>query len=373
MFLGAGKEYVPEPYLTIQLPVTRWTSSPFVMLLDLSEKLSFVFCYGPLLSFCSLDLSHEFDLPYETGMLTPQSLSAASASLVTSIQVVTLQPVPPGYVTPQGVTPVTSYLTLSSTETITETRTETQTLALSTESASAGAYTGLASKGWNSSISTFITVKSTGIGSVTAAEKYHPGMAYPLAPSGIVPFTPGNATRHIKARDVMDIVVATIDGVPVSWTNNYDGTSLSSSDASPIVVPVTATALQPEAETSRKFTRLLTGHQLTFLPATSSSVPSPVQTGWSSLTAPVTAIGNFTSNVLPTPFGTSTSSSSVAQLTTSHALSPLLDPNTAASSTAATATASSCADASAEFLIDFDDLPAFSAGPGVLALRALLF
>lgn len=261
--LGAGKGCLPQicPRALSYQSTTchKMGFFPFVMLLDLSEKLSFVFCYGLLLSFCPLDLSHELDLPYETGMLTPQSLSAASASLVTSIQVVTLQPVPPGYVTPQGVTPVTSYLTLSSNETITETRTETQTLATSTESASAGAYTGLASKGWNSSISTFITVKSTGIGSVTAAEKYHPGMAYLLAPSGIVPFTPGNATRHIKVRDVVDIVVATIDGVPVSWTNNYDGTSLSSSDASPIVVPVTATALQPEAEPSRKFTRLLTG------------------------------------------------------------------------------------------------------------------
>lgn len=301
------------------------------MLSDLSEKLSFVFCYGSFFSLSSLNLSHELNLSFEKCTLTPQSLSATSASLVTSVHFVTLQPVPPGYVAPQeGVTPVTSYLTLSSTETITETSTETQTLATTSASAPAGAYTGLAPNGWNSSMSTFITFKSPGIGSVTITEKYHPGTAYPSAPSGIVPFTPGNVTRHIKARDVTDIVVATIDGVVVSWTNNYD--------------------------------------QATF-----SSVSSPVQTGSSSLTAPVTTIGNSTSNVLPTPSATSTSLSSVAQLTTSNALSSLLDPNTSASSTVATATASSCANASPDFIIDFDDLPAFSAGSEVLSLRTLLF
>lgn len=169
----------------------------------------------------------------------------ASASLITSTQIVTLQPVPPGYVAPPvEITPVTSYLTLSSTKTITETRTETQTLASFTAFASAGAYTGLASHGWNSSISTLITVKSLAIGSVI------------IPPSGIVSFSPGNATHQIKARDVTDIVVATIDGVAVSWTNNYDGTFPSSSDTSPIAVPVTATALQSEPKSSRKFPRL---------------------------------------------------------------------------------------------------------------------
>lgn len=181
----------------------------------------------------------------------------ASASLITSTQVVTLQPVPTGSVSPSAEIPlVTSYLTLSSTETITETRTETQTLAIFT--ASAGAYTGLAPKGWNSSMSTFITVKFPPIGSVTVAEKlaYYPGTAYPVAPSGVGPLSPGNATRHIiKARDVGE-VVATIDGVAVSWTNNYDGTSLSTSDVSSIIAPVTTTALQSDLESYRKFPRL---------------------------------------------------------------------------------------------------------------------
>ena len=184
----------------------------------------------------------------------------ASASLITSTQIVTLQPVPPGYIAPpMEIAPVTtSYLTLSSTETITETRTETQTLTVSTTPASVGAYTGLAANGWNSSMLTFITVKSPAIGSVTIANKLvsFPGTAYPIAPSSIVSFSSGNATRHNKARDVADLVVATIDGVAVSWTNNYDGIPMSTSDTSPTIVPVTATALQSEPESSRKFLRL---------------------------------------------------------------------------------------------------------------------
>ena len=166
----------------------------------------------------------------------------SSASLITSTAVITLQPVPPGYVSSQqAVTPLMSYLTLSSTETVTETRTETQTLGNSTASTLAGAYTGFASNGWNSSIPKFITVKSPPVGSVTIAEKlaYFSGTAYPIAPSGIVRSPSGYAARHIKARNVGDIVIATIDGVAVSWTNNYD--------------PVPATPLQLGPEPSRKF------------------------------------------------------------------------------------------------------------------------
>ena len=190
-------------------------------------------------------------------VLTPRLFRPASASLITITQVVTLQPVPTGYVAPQEeVTPVTSCLTLSSTKTITETRTETPEI--SAASASAGAYTGLASNGWNSSVSMFTTVKSPATGSVTVAEKlaYHPGTAYPMAPSGIVPFSPENATRHIKARDVGGLVVATIDGVAVSWTNNYVGTFVSSSDTSPVVIPATATALQSEVDPACKFPKV---------------------------------------------------------------------------------------------------------------------
>ena len=189
----------------------------------------------------------------------------ASASLITSTQVVTVQPVPPGYVAPPvEATPVTSYLTLSSTETLTETHTETQTLTVPTASASAGAYTGLASNGWNSSTSKIITVKSPAVGSVTNAENLaqYPGTAYPMVSSGLVPVPRGNTTHLNKARDIADTIVVTIDGVVVSWTNSYDGTDLSSSDTSPIVAPVTATAPLLKPGFSRKCPLLETGHRL---------------------------------------------------------------------------------------------------------------
>ena len=187
----------------------------------------------------------------------------ASASLITTTQVISLEPVPTGYVAPLAkVTPITSYLTVSPTKTLTETDMASQTLAVSTASASAGAYTGLASNGWNSSISTLITVKSPAVGSVTMAETFAQNSitAYPLVPSGLVPFPRGNAARQKKVRDVGNIISATIDGVVVSWTDNYDGTPLSSSDTSPSVVPVTATTSQFEPQSSCKFPKLKSGH-----------------------------------------------------------------------------------------------------------------
>ena len=187
----------------------------------------------------------------------------ASASLVTSIQVISLEPVPPGYVAPPvEVTPVTSYLTVTPTKTLTETYVPTQTLAVLTASASAGAYTGLASDGWNSSMSTLITVKSPGIGSVTIAEKLaqYSITAYPMIPSGLVPFPRGNKARQNKIRDIENIISATIDGVVVSWTDTYDGTPLSSSDTSSTVVPVAATTPQFEPQSSCKCPKLKIEH-----------------------------------------------------------------------------------------------------------------
>ena len=301
-----------------------------------------------------------------------------SASLITSTQVVTVQPVPPSSVAPPvEATRVTNYLTLSSTETLTETltetHTETQILTVSIASASAGAYTGLASNGWNSSMSKFITVTSPAIGSVKIAEKVeqHPGTGYPMVSSGLVPVSRGNKTRHNKARDIADIIVATIDGVAVSWTNNYAGTPLSFSDTSSIIATITATTPQLEPESSRECPKLETGHRLTYHQAIPSPISSPVQTESSSLTAPASTADVSALDVLPPLSPTSTFSSSGDQLTTSDTSSSPLRSNTlAVLSNSATATAPSCGDTSANFIIDFDDLPAFSAGPGVCTIRS---
>ena len=190
-------------------------------------------------------------------------------------------------------------------------------------------------------MSTLTTVKSPAPGSVTIAENYHTGTAYPMVPSGIVPFPPGNATRHIKFRDVGDLVLATIDGVAVSWTNNYAGTLAASSDTPLVVVPVTAPPLQYEPDSA----------------LVSSTFSSPVHTELSSPMAPITTVADYPWEALPTAFPTST--------TTSHALQSSLYLNkSTSSSTSVAVPTSSCGNASAEFIIDFDDLPAFSAGSG---------
>ena len=294
----------------------------------------------------------------------------ASASLITSTQVISLEPVPPGYVAPPAeVTPVTSYLTISSTKTLTETYMATPTLAVLTPSASAGAYTGLASNGWNSSMSTLITVKSPAIGSVTIAEKLaqYSITAYSVIPSGLLPFPRGNTARQNKVRDVENIISATIDGVVVSWIDNYDGTPLSSSDTSSSVVPVTATTPQFEPQSSCKCPKSETGHLLTHCQAIFSPSSSLVQTQSSSSTVPLSAIGiSVSSTVSPT----STSSSSAIQQTSDTFSSPPQTNTLAALSTASTATVPSCGDAPAKFVIDFDDLPTFSADPEVCTLRS---
>ena len=312
-----------------------------------------------------------YSFTYDNGTTTWLGATPpASASLITSTQVISLEPVPSGYVaSPAKATPVTSYLTVSSTETLTETYTAAKSLAVLTASASAGAYTGLASNGWNLSMSTLITVKSPAIGSVTIAEKLaqYSITAYSVIPSGLVPFPRGNAARQNKVRDIENVISATIDGVVVSWTDNSDGTPPSSSDTSSSVVPVTATTPQFEPQSSCKCPKPETGHRLTHCQAIFSTPSSPVPKQSSSSTVPMNAIGISVSS---TSFPTSTSSSSAVQQTSDTFSSPPQTNTLAVLSTAATATVPSCGDAPAQFVIDFDDLPAFSADPGVCTFRS---
>ena len=108
--------------------------------------------------------------------------------------------------------------------------------------------------------------------------------------------------------------------------------------------------------------------QLTHLQVISSTTSTSVQTVSTPPTALNSTVGAYPYDQLPAPSPTSVSSFSADQLTSSGALSSRLESHTlTALSTAATTTASSCGDASADFVIDFDDLPAFSAGPGVCA------
>jgi len=194
----------------------------------------------------------------------------ATAVLVTATSFITLQPVltPSPAVSEEASAQLTTHLTLYSTETITETSTMTLTESYLMISSPAGAYTGLKSKGWNATMTTLRTVKAatTGTGS-SKPSHYQPAFkaeekaavigAEAAAPSPYLPAlkaekkaasfsgtayalrTPlANSTGIIEARQAPNIVVATIDGVVVSWTNNWTGQSPSTPVAVASSIPV---------------------------------------------------------------------------------------------------------------------------------------
>ena len=188
----------------------------------------------------------------------------AGIPLVTSTATVTIQPVPLNSgVSTGGNAEPTSYLTVlltvvkhekvALTKTVSVATTSDTAAISSTASASSATLTPLAVSvpstatassiattstkifrghrlnGWNT---TFTAVpKEKAAKSVTEPVKpFHhqpnakenhaarPGIASPAAAS-----YPNNATKHLEARQLGAIVVATIAGVVVSWTNNYDG------------------------------------------------------------------------------------------------------------------------------------------------------
>jgi len=166
----------------------------------------------------------------------------------------------------------------------------------------AGAYTGLKSSGWNATMTTLLTIKAatTGTGSIKPSS-YQPafkaeeeaavigngavkpapylpalkaeeeaavigsgavkpasylpalkaeekavtfsGTAYALTTSS------AKSKRLVEARQAVDVVFATIDGVVVSWTNNWNGLSPSTPVAEASFVPVTKAA--PPADPAR--------------------------------------------------------------------------------------------------------------------------
>ena len=176
------------------------------------------------------------------GGKTPPS----TESFVIKTSAVTVLPIPESHII-SGATPDTSsFSTLTLTSTTSKVFTETITESLSTPGPSAKPFTGLASYGWNSTFTTFITVKA----SATSNDLVRPtGETYPTgkfrAPrwdvppplQGINPLFPIPVTPDISAvlaslreepsyiapRQVGSIVVATIEGQVVSWTNTYDG------------------------------------------------------------------------------------------------------------------------------------------------------
>ena len=194
----------------------------------------------------------------------------AGVQLFTSTALVTIQPIPPSsHISSAGSPEPTSYstvfLTVTSkvyeTETLTETIPAVTTSSTVTESsfppvlssnpvplastipstaaasqiatARAKNFNGLGLSGWNATFSTL--VKENAVESTKEAARIlshqtgvenniftHLGTPSRLA----VPSYSANATNSIEVRQLGSIVVATINGVVVSWTNNYDGAAL---------------------------------------------------------------------------------------------------------------------------------------------------
>lgn len=155
-----------------------------------------------------------------------------SIPFVTATSYVTLEPVPmSAVVSAVSGAQTTKHLTILSTHK--PTKYFTDTLAASTVSASGNAYTGLGWSGWNTT--TLVTLKSEASGSgfgkptVVLSDKhvsFH-ATGYPKT------LSTGFLKRRLEGRNLGDVVIATVDGVVVSWSNSYAGTSPTSSTSLP--------------------------------------------------------------------------------------------------------------------------------------------
>ncbi len=174
------------------------------------------------------------------GGRTPPS----TGSLVTSTSVVTLVPVPEsspasnkGLEPTVSVTPTTSYTTTFLTTVVSWIHIETLTKSMPSSVASAKIFSGLGSNGWNVTYTTLKTVKASDGGSrvvKSAISKTGLNDETPLPLPGSALTLPASSpsmdlTKHKHARQLGAVIDATIDGVVVSWTNNYQGDSASTS------------------------------------------------------------------------------------------------------------------------------------------------
>ena len=224
---------------------------------------------------------YSFTVDNDTTSWFGGQMPPSTASLISSTAFITLEPV----VTPVSVLTVspsqtaysTSYLTLFSTvvtanpsvpvfelvaaqttscaslstKTTSIDVTVTETLAHSSKyrpSASAGLYFGQARKGWNATMTTLLRSQGPTNLSLSVAEKGTAlqGTANPkgtsTSNSAPLPKTRNGRSRLLKPRQVGRIVVVTIDGHVVSWTNEYDGQTPSTSEAVETPHSVRATA-----------------------------------------------------------------------------------------------------------------------------------
>lgn len=172
----------------------------------------------------------------------------ASAQLITRTSIITLHPVSTLVTNGlQGISAATtgSYLTLTPTETLTHTYTKVLTQYASSVALSSRGYPRFGSAGWNASIATFLTLRTVTSGGTvikpSIQESASTNITSYAATAYITPTAYGYPPRQVGPRQVGAIIEATIDGVAVSWTNNFDGNNPTTSEKGSALVPVTAT------------------------------------------------------------------------------------------------------------------------------------
>ena len=150
-----------------------------------------------------------------------------SQSIVTKTKAITVEPVPTGTDAASADAPTTtSFSTLSLTTVTSEVFTETVTESSLIPVASAKRFTGLGTYGWNSTLTTLVKVAAgaKGSGHSHLPEITHErGSPFGTGHHAGVPYATGEASGTLAERQVGSIITATIGGVVVSWTNNYDG------------------------------------------------------------------------------------------------------------------------------------------------------
>ena len=135
----------------------------------------------------------------------------------------------------------TSYVTLEPAQTLTT----TAGTVLSTSRPYAKGYIPFGTTGWNatSSSSIALSVPSGSTGKGVNGSSYDDKLASQYLTSKSFPTSkPTSFAYRINRRQAGQIISATIDGVAVSWTNNYDGGERTTAPAVSEFTPVTATA-----------------------------------------------------------------------------------------------------------------------------------
>ncbi|KAL8828754.1 MAG: hypothetical protein Q9191_002407 [Dirinaria sp. TL-2023a] len=306
----------------------------------------------------------------------------ASGSAIVLTKAITVLPVPPSaHVVPDPENSLTeSYTTLHLTRTTSKVFTETLTESSSTSAAAAKPFTGIATYGWNSSLTTLLTVPSGAKESGRARSIGHPayrtGHNKPL-PNITYPFlgpqVTGKESASLAERQVGAIVVATIEGHVVSWTNSYDGQRLASTSE---VTHISRTAVQATAAAHPTTTLAAYPWDLSPFPSPVHTIVPTVSVKASPSTSSSTTVSPSTRSLLvpsiqfepgiPTLQPTFTASlvGTVPHAThhTSGITPSAAFSNTSSASSTPAAPTSKCS-GSARFTIGFDDLPHFSTGP----------